>query len=306
MVGTAAPSIATNTRDIMRTPLAIAIAATCAILGGCAIIVAPGGDGDYQVRTPFSNDTVEGNGVLTRDVRAIATVPALEVNGTVTVDVRVGPQTQLLVEADANLLPFIRTELRGDRLVIEKTRSFRTNNPVRVTYTVPRLAEVRHDGSGSLSVQDLDGGALVVEGRGSGAVLLTGRVERLDALQNGSGNIDATTLQSGATTVSLNGSGRVVAGRVRGERATANLTGSGQLRLAGTVRSLSARSNGSGHLDLADLVSEQADLSSTGSGGITANVRQSLVAQNGGSGGIRVYGNPPERTVSGKLVQVVN
>ena len=75
------------------------------------------------------------------------------------------------------------------------------------------------------------------------------------------------TLQSGATTVSLNGSGRVVAGRVRGERATANLNGSGQLRLAGSVRSLSARSNGSGHLDLADLVSEQADLSSTGSGG---------------------------------------
>jgi hypothetical protein len=35
-------------------------------------------------------------------------------------------------------------------------------------------------------------------------------------------------------------------------------------------------------------------------------VRQSLVAQNGGSGGIRVYGNPPQRTVSGKLVQVVN
>ena len=40
------------------------------------------------------------------------------------------------------------------------------------------------------------------------------------------------------------------------------------------------------------LASDQADLASTGSGGITANVRQSLIAQNGGSGGIRVYGNP--------------
>jgi hypothetical protein len=98
----------------------------------------------------------------------------------------------------------------------------------------------------------------------------------------------------------------MVVGRMQGERVTANLNGSGQLRVAGAVRSLSARSNGSGHLDLADLVSDQADLSSTGSGGITANVRQSLVAQNGGSGGIRVYGNPAQRTVSGKLIQVVN
>jgi hypothetical protein len=288
----------------MRTPLAIAI--TCAILGGCAIIVAPGGDGDYQVRTPFSSDSIEGNGVPARDERVIATVPALEVNGTITVDVHVGPATSLVVEADSNLLPFIRTELRGDRLVIEKTRSFRTNNPVRVTYTVPRLASVRHDGSGHLSVQDLNGGPLVVEGRGSGSVLLTGRVSSLDVSQNGSGSIDATTLQSGGGNLSLNGSGRIVAGRMQGERVTANLNGSGQLRVTGAVRNLAARSNGSGHLDLADLVSEQADLSSTGSGGMTANVRQSLVAQNGGSGGIRVYGNPSQRTVSGKLIQVVN
>jgi len=279
----------------MRTPFAIAI--TCAILGGCAIIVAPGGDGAYSI---------EGNGVPARDERMIATVPALEVNGTITVDVRVGPATSLVVEADSNLMPYIRTELRGDRLVIEKERSFRTNHPVRVTYTVPRLANVRHDGSGYLSVQDLNGGPLVVEGRGSGSVLLTGRVSSLDVAQDGSGSIDATTLQSAGGNLTLNGSGRVVAGRMQGERVTASLNGSGQLRVTGAVRHLAARSNGSGHLDLADLVSEQADLSSTGSGGMTANVRQSLVAQNGGSGGIRVYGNPAQRTVSGKLVQVVN
>ena len=288
----------------MRTPFAIALA--CAILGGCAIIVAPGGDGDYQVRTPFSSDSIEGNGVPARDERTIATVPALEVNGTITVDVRVGPATSLVVEADSNLLPFIRTELRGDRLVIEKERSFRTNNPVRVTYTVPRLTNVRHNGSGHLSVQELNGGSLVVEAQGSGSVLLTGRVASLDVVQNGSGSIDATTLQSSGGNLTLTGSGRIVAGRMQGERLTANLNGSGQLRVTGAVRHLAARSNGSGHLDLADLVSEQADLSSTGSGGMTANVRQSLVAQNSGSGGIRVYGNPSQRTVSGKLVQVVN
>jgi hypothetical protein len=113
-------------------------------------------------------------------------------------------------------------------------------------------------------------------------------------------------LQSGGGTVSMSGSGRLVVGRMQGEHVTANLNGSGQLRVAGAVRSLAARSNGSGHLDLADLASEQADLSATGSGGITANVKQSLVAQNSGSGGIRVYGNPAQRTVRGTLIQVVN
>lgn len=290
----------------MRTPLAVVIATACAVLGGCAIIVNPGGDGDYQVRTPFSSDSIEGNGVLTRDERVIATVPGLEVNGTITVDVRVGPATSLVVEADGNLLPFIRTEVRGDHLVIEKERSFRTNHPARVIYTVPRLTDVRHTGSGHLTVQDLNGAPLVVAKQGSGSVLLTGRVASLDATLNGSGSIDAETLQSGGGTVSMSGSGRLVVGRMQGEHVTANLNGSGQLRLAGAVRSLSAQSNGSGHLALADLVSDRADLSSTGSGGITANVRQSLVARNEGSGGIRVYGNPAQRTVSGKPIQVLN
>jgi hypothetical protein len=95
-------------------------------------------------------------------------------------------------------------------------------------------------------------------------------------------------------------------GQVRGDYAIVNLNGSGQLHVGGSVRALTARANGSGQLDLAKLASEQADLSSNGSGGITANVKQSLIAQNGGSGGIRVYGNPAQRSVSGNHVQLVN
>jgi len=287
----------------MRTLLAISLLAA---LGGCAIIVAPGSDGDVSVRTPFSSDTVQGDGIAARDQRMTGTVAGLEVNGSVLVDVRVGPATSLTVEGDSNLLPLVRTDVRGDTLVVEITRSYRSNNPLRVTYTAPRLAELRHSGSGRLSVQGLHGGALKLVQQGSGSTLLTGQVADLDVAGRGSGSVDAATLQSASVNVSQDGSGRVNAGQVRGDRVVATLNGSGQLRVAGSVRTLTARSTGSGHLDLVNLVSEQADLTATGSGGLTANVKQSLVAQNGGSGGIRVYGNPAQRSVSGKLVQIVD
>jgi hypothetical protein len=291
----------------MRTVLALVLSSSLvAALGGCAIIVANGPDGDVSVRTPFSSDGVQGDGVRARDQRTVGTVAGLEANGSVLVDVRVGPAASLVVEADSNLLPLVRTDVRGDTLVVEMTRGYRSSNPVRVTYTVPRLAEVRHSGSGQLSVQGLNGGALRVVQSGSGSTLLTGRVADLDVTGSGSGSVDASTLRSAGANLSMNGSGRINVGEVRGDHATATLTGSGQLRAGGSVRSLTARSTGSGHLDLVDLVSEQADLTSTGSGGLTANVKQSLVAQNGGSGGIRVYGNPAQRSVNGKLVQIVN
>ncbi|WP_296951155.1 head GIN domain-containing protein [uncultured Massilia sp.] len=290
----------------MRTSLAIAVAVTCAALGGCAIVVNPGTDGDVQVRTPFSKDGVQGNGVLASDQRAVGTVQGLEVSGSIVVDVRVGPATSLLVEADSNILPLVRTDVRGDRLVVEVERSWRSSNPVRVTYTVPRLTDVRRGGSGRLSVQGLNGAPLTVSNSGSGTTVLAGRVASLDADSAGSGSLDATMLESASANLRLTGSGHMNVGQVRGDYAIVKLDGSGQLRVGGSVRALTARASGSGQLDLAHLASEQADLSSTGSGGITANVRQSLIAQNGGSGGIRVYGNPAQRSVSGNLVQLVN
>lgn len=288
----------------MRTQLAIAVAFTCAALGGCAIVVAPNGD-DVQVRTPFSGG-VEGDGIVTREQRTVGTVQRLETNGSIVVEVRVGPATSLSVEADRNLLPLVRTDVRGDRLIVETSGSYRSRNPVRVIYTVPNLTDARHSGSGSVSVQGLDGAPLTVSSRGSGAVLLAGRVASFDAENNGSGSIDASGLASASANLRLVGSGRLKVGQVRGDYAIARLDGSGQLSAGGSVHALTARSTGSGHLDLAKLASDEADLSSTGSGGITANVSQSLIAQNGGSGGIRVYGNPAQRSVSGDKVQVVN
>jgi hypothetical protein len=287
----------------MRTLLAIACLAA---LGGCAIVVAPGADGDYTVRTPFNSNTVEGDGIAARDQRTIGTVNGLDVNGSIVVDVRVGPATSLVVEADSNLLPLIRTDVRGDTLSIYTDRSYRSRNPVHVVYTVPRLTDLHQNGSGRIAVEGLAGSPLTLRRNGSGMVSLSGQVASLEVDNNGSGSVDASRLQSASAKLAMSGSGRLEVGQVRGDYAIVNLNGSGQLHVGGVVRSLTARANGSGHLDLAQLASDQADLSSSGSGGITANVRQSLIAQNGGSGGIRVYGNPGQRSVSGNHVQMLN
>lgn len=286
----------------MRTLLAIACSA--AVLGGCAIIVTPDGNGDYQVHNGFS--VLEGNGVVAREQRSVGTVQGLEVGGAMVVDVRVGPATSLTVEADGNLLPMIRTDVRGDTLSISTTGSYRTHNPVHIIYTTPRLTDIRQGGSGRLTVQDLNGAPLNVRHGGSGSLVLAGQVANLDIESGGSGSVEAGSLLSGSARLALSGSGRVDVGQVRGDYADVRLDGSGQLRAAGQVARLTARSSGSGHLDLGRLTSQQGDVSASGSGGVTANVKDDLIAQNSGSGGIRVFGNPAQRNVSGRNVQVLN
>lgn len=281
------------------------IIACLAAIGGCAIVVTPN-DGDFQVYTPFSSNAVEGNGVAARDVRAIGNLQGLEVRGNMVVDVQVGRASSLTVEADGNLLPLIRTETVGDTLRISSERPMRSRTPVRITYTVPSLTDLYASGSGRVTVAGLNGAALTMRSSGSGQTTLAGRVAHLDAKVSGSGGMDAQGLESGSIRLHGSGSGHMNIGRADGDYADIVLSGSGRVRASGAVRSLTVRVNASGSVDVAGLSSQQADLVANGSGGITANVTQSLIAQTNGSGGVRVYGNPPQRTIIGKSVHILN
>jgi hypothetical protein len=289
----------------MRTLIALASIAAIASLGGCAIIVAPN-DGDVRMHSVFSDSAVEGDGIAARDQRQVAALGQLEVSGSMQVEVRVGQAPSLLVEADANLLPYIRTEGRGNTLKISNERQLRSKTPVRIVYTTPRLTEVRATGSGQVIVRELNGAPLEVSKSGSGQVRLAGKVDSLHARVSGSGVLDAGELRSASADLGLSGSGRMNIGEIRGDYARVSVAGSGVLQAGGAVRSLNARVAGSGSLDLASLSTQDADLAADGSGGIRATVKQSLVAHGGGSGGIRVYGHPAQRSISGRNVQLLD
>jgi hypothetical protein len=281
------------------------LAAACLLaLSGCAIIV--NGNDDVQVKSVFNSDAVVGDGHLAHERRAVGNVGALDVSGPLEVNVRVGPAPSLEVDADSNLLPLIRTEVSGGALRMWVAGNVRSNNSLRVTYTVPTLTQVRASGSGRLTVSELNGAPLDFSKSGSGTAQLSGRVSRLDVQQSGSGQVNASALRTGDANLNLNGSGRLSLGQVQGGALTANVHGSGSLQASGAVDSLNAHVHGSGGANLTALASERADLTTNGSGDITATVRRELVAQSNGSGRITVYGNPAQRSVSGKHVLVLN
>jgi hypothetical protein len=273
-------------------------------LSGCAIIVT--GNDDVQVKSVFSNDTVAGDGHVTHERRPIGNVSAIDVSGPLEVIVKVGAAPSLDVEADGNLQPKIRTEVTGGVLRMWVDGSVRSTNSLRITYTTPSLTQVNASGSARLTISELNGAPLNFSKSGSGAVNLSGRVSRLDFQHSGSGHVNASALQTGDANLTQNGSGRLSLGQVQGGALTVNVHGSGSMQAGGAVTSLKAYSSGSGGINLAALASEQADLIANGSGEITAMVKRTLVAQSNGSGTITVYGNPAQRTVSGKHVQVLN
>lgn len=286
-------------------PIPTLICLAAIALAGCAIIVTPG-EGDFHLKTAFNKDAVIGDGQVTSERREVDSLAELSVSGPLVVEVRVGQARSLEVEADANLLPLIRTQTDGDALKIWVEGEVRTNNGMRVLYTLPQLSKVKASGSGRLSVSDLQGGALTLNKSGSGDSKLSGRVGTLNMQLTGSGDVDAGALQSGNANLSLTGSGRLKLGQVSADAINIKLRGSGELEASGSVTQLNAQVVGSGGANLKDLASQRADLSTTGSGDISAKVAQALVAQTTGSGSITVYGNPVQRNITGRHVKVVD
>jgi hypothetical protein len=198
------------------------LSAACLLaLSGCAIIV--NGNDDVQVKSVFNSDAVVGDGHLAHERRAVGSVSALDVSGPLEVNVRVGPAPSLEVDADSNLLPLIRTEVSGGALRMWVAGNVRSNNSLRVTYTVPALTQVRASGSGRLTVSELNGAPLDFSKSGSGTAQLSGRVGRLDVQQSGSGQVNASALRTGDANLNLNGSGRMSLGQVQGGALTANV-----------------------------------------------------------------------------------
>ena len=286
----------------MRTLLSIACLAA---LTGCAIIITPG-EGDIEMKTVFSKDAIQGNGQVSVERRAIGSLSSLEMSGPVHVEVRVGAEPSLQVEADSNLLPHVRTDISGATLKVWVDGNVRTSSGMRVIYTTPQLSQIRSTGSGRLVVTELNGGALTFSKVGSGESQLSGKVGALNMQLNGSGNVNATALQSGNANLNLTGSGRLTLGQVSADALNINLRGSGELQASGTVNHLNAHVLGSGGANLMGLASQRADLTTNGSGDISARVQQTLSAQTNGSGRITVYGNPGQRNITGKNVHVLN
>ena len=282
----------------------IALAAL-SILAGCAVIVVPDGEGGVHYKSAFSGDAVQGNGQNVTETRQVAALDAIDVNGPMQVEIRVGQATSLQVEGDSNILPLLRTDASSGTLRVWVDGNVRTSHPLRVTYSTPALRQVDSNGSGAMNISGLSGGPLSMALNGSRAVRVNGYVSNLDVRMNGSGGLNASGLDSSTIAARVSGSGRLTLGRVNGDQLNLELNGSGGANASGSVRSMTVRTNGSGSADLASLTSQTAELNTNGSGSISAAVTQSVVAAANGSGRVTVYGNPSQRNVSGKHVSFV-
>ena len=194
---------------------------------------------------------------LARETRPVAGFHQVALDGNGQLFIEPADEESLVVEAPAELLPYIGTEVRNGRLrLFQKFAGLKSllgpHGPIHYRLTVKALDSIHVSGAGRVY-----SGELVAE--------------QMDISVSGAGEV---TL-------------RVVTPRVQ-----VSISGAGAVKLGGQTHELNIHISGSGKLAAGELNCDQVRVKLSGAGSATVRADQELEADISGAGWVRYLGQP--------------
>lgn len=172
------------------------VAALLLLAGGCSTFETTGG-------------RIVGSGVMTSETRPLADVTGVKLASIGAVEVVVGPDQSIVIEAEDNLIPFITTEVSDGVLTIgtRDETSLEPTRSLRFIVTVGRVELAEISGAGTLSIDDPENDRIDLSVPGAGTISVSGEVDHLTASISGTGAVEAARLAADDVVVEVSGAG---------------------------------------------------------------------------------------------------
>jgi len=204
---------------------------------------------------PFFGPGEPGSGNVVTESRKVNDFQAVEVSYPAQVFISQGNTVSVKIEAEDNVLPGLRTEIKNGKLDIfyRSVNGKRVNprKPVKITIVVKDLSEVDFSSAGELTIQGLE----------------------TDSLE-----------------VSLSGAGNLEFDNILVQDLAVNLSGAGSMSASGTADDLDLSISGFGDFKGSDLHGKTARVDISGAGSATVWVDDELTAEISGAGSVNYYG----------------
>ncbi len=193
--------------------------------------------------------TVRGSGNIKSETRSVSGFTGVQLSSSADVEISFGDTESVSVEADDNLLPYIRTYVRAGTLVIDTQTltSISTSSQVRVTIVMKSLEQAAVAGSGNITISDLNAQDVAFNLPGSGKITASGTANGVTITLNGSGDIDCGALQAKSANVKIFGSGNITVNV--SDSLNATILGSGNIQYRGNPSNVTKSISGSGNIN---------------------------------------------------------
>ena len=190
--------------------------------------------------------SVKGSGVAKTEARETGDFKGVDVSGVFQVDVVAGKEFKVEVEADDNLLQYIKTEVRDDVLRIESSERLRSESPLRIRVSAPNIETIEASGASRVSVEGVKNSSISLDTSGASKVRLQGETANLRIEVSGASSIDASALQSQNADVDASGASNVdlvVTGQFNSEA-----SGASRISYSGNPTSVEKSSSGASRI----------------------------------------------------------
>jgi hypothetical protein len=221
---------------------------------------------------------VRGSGKISNEVRSVSGFTRVVLSGSGEVILTQGDEESLRIEAEDNILPYLKSTVSGDTLNLGQDwhwpKIVWPTKTIKYYIGVKSLHGVTISGSGKVQTEKLE-------------------TDSLELKISGSGKITIGDLTSQSVEGSISGSGDFIVDRLSAETLSITISGSGNCSLgAGHVTDQKVSISGSGDFKAAKLESLAASVKISGSGDVTVWAAETLDVHISGSGNVSYYGSP--------------
>jgi Putative auto-transporter adhesin, head GIN domain len=207
-----------------------------------------------------------GSGNIISETRTVSDFDGITVWGSFEVEVKTGPATSVVVEADDNIIKYIKTSVSGNTLKIrtEDLHNY-SNVHMKIYITTPSLNNVKTSASAEVEVKDILTGNNKLSFRASSSSSISAEVNAPEIEADVSSS--ATITLSGKTKTfkaEASSSAEIKAFDLLSENTTANVSSSASIQVFASI-GLNAKASSSGSVDYKGAAAVNKSISSSGS-----------------------------------------
>lgn len=167
------------------------------------------GKADYKLFNFSFNKKVRGSGNIATESREVTGFKGIDVSGVFQVEIKAQQDFAVEVEADDNLLPLIKTEVRNGILHIDSVDRISSHNGLTVRISAPNIDSIQASGASKVNLVDLNNDDLRVDTSGASKIFVYGETARLEVEVSGASSIDAENLKAENASVNASGASHV-------------------------------------------------------------------------------------------------
>jgi hypothetical protein len=190
---------------------------------------------------------VQGSGNLKTEKRNLPAFKGIETTGAYEVEVMCQKPASVEIEADDNIVPLIRTDVRDGVLYVTSEKSYNPSRAVTLRISLPELTSVSSRGAGEVTIQDAQSDDLKIESMGAASIKAAGKVKSATISSSGAGDIDANRLQAEKARVTVAGAASVSVYAT--EQLDVSVSGVGSVTYGGNPKTVNKSVSGIGSVN---------------------------------------------------------